>query len=121
MPGSQPQPQSAADKEAWAIFEQICATCDDRPFSGRDAATLMAQIAEWKANNPGLLALQQAAPEVRLAFLANSLGWLRAESKGQFNFRVCDTVADAARLALESAPKPLPHDLVERLFSEYRQ
>lgn len=121
MPGSQPQPQSDADKQAWSIFEQICATSEDRPFAGRDAATLMAQVADWKARNPGLIALQKAAPDVRLAFLEHSLEWLRAESKGHFNFRRCDTVADATRLALRSAPSPLPHDLILHLLSDFRQ
>jgi hypothetical protein len=86
MPGPQPQFRSDADRQAWTIYEQICATSEGRPFAGRDAATLLKQIANWNSANPGLKALEKAAPDVRLAFLENSLGWLRAEAKAQFTF-----------------------------------
>jgi len=121
MPGPQPQFRSEADRQAWAIFEQICATSAERPFAGMSAATLMSQIAEWKSRNPALKALEAAAAVVKLAFFENSLAWLRAESRAHLNFHVCGTVADAARMALHGAPSPLPQETILRVLSEYRQ
>jgi hypothetical protein len=119
MPGPQPQFRSDADRQAWTIYEQICATSEDRPFAGRDAATLLKQIANWKSENPGLKALEKAAPEVCLAFLENSLDWLRAEAKAWFNFRACQSLSDAALIALRGAPSPLPPQTIVHLLSEY--
>jgi hypothetical protein len=110
-----------AEKQALAIYETICATSADRPFAFQTAEQMHREVAAWQASNPGLHQLRQAAPEVLNAFLSHSVEWLRAEGREHSNFRATSTLADAVRLALESAPKPLPAEIVRKLFTELRE
>jgi hypothetical protein len=110
-----------AEKQAFALYEEICATGKDRPYSAGSLGEMMRKLEEWRASNPALTALSRASAEVRLAFLSGSFGWLRAEAKEFSRFQVCQAVTDAIRLVLTTLPKPLPAELVKRLLSEYRQ
>lgn len=110
-----------AEKQAFALYEDICASGKDRPYSANSLAEMMRKIAEWRASNSALTALSRASPEVQLAFLSGSFEWLRAEAKEFSRFRVCQAVTDAIQLVLTTLPKPLPTELVQRLLSEYRQ
>ncbi|HKW27457.1 MAG TPA: DUF4132 domain-containing protein [Terriglobales bacterium] len=110
-----------AEKQAFALYEEICASGKDRPYSAGSVGEMMRKLEEWRASNPALTALSRATAEVRLAFLSGSFGWLRAEAKEFSRFQVCQAVTDAIRLVLTTLPKPLPAELVKRLLSEYRQ
>jgi Domain of unknown function (DUF4132) len=110
-----------AEKQALALYEAICATGKDRPYSANSLAEMMRKIAEWRASNSALNALSRASAEVQLAFLKNSFEWLQAEAKEFSRFQVCQAVTDAIQLVLTRLPKPLPTELVQRLLSEYRQ
>ncbi|HKW68538.1 MAG TPA: DUF4132 domain-containing protein [Terriglobales bacterium] len=110
-----------AEKQAFSLYEDICATGKDRPYSANSLTEMMRKIAEWRANNSALTALSRASAEVQLAFLSGSFGWLRAEAKEFSRFQVCQAVTDAIQLVLTTLPKPLPTELVQRLLSEYRQ
>jgi hypothetical protein len=112
---------SDADKQAQAIYEQICATSDDRPFAFQSVLQMFREVADWKAANPALRALEKASPEVHLAFLHHSCEWLKAEAKEQRNFRVKSTLIDAIRLSLTFAPKPFPQEMVASILSDLRQ
>ena len=108
-------------KKALAIYEELCASSQDRPYSGNSLQDMMRKMAEWRQNNRPLVALGQSAPEVRLAFLSQCWEWLRAEAREHANFRICGAMTDAIMLALQGVPRPLPADLVKQLLSEYRQ
>ena len=108
-------------KQAEAIYEAICTTSADRPFSFHSAAQMHQEIAVWQANNPGLTSLRQAPPDVQTAFLGQSVEWLRGESREHSNFRVVSTLVDAIVHALTAAPKPLPPELVLKLLTELRE
>jgi hypothetical protein len=110
-----------AQKQAEIIYEAICTTSADRPFSFHSAAQMHREIAAWQANNPGLTSLRQAPPGVQTAFLSQSVEWLRAESREHSNFRVVSTLVDAISHALTAAPKPLPPELVLKLLTELRE
>jgi uncharacterized protein DUF4132 len=110
-----------AEKQALALYEDICATGKDRPYSANSLAEMMRKIAEWRASNSALNTLGRASAEVQLAFLKNSFEWLQAEAKEFSRFQVCQAVTDAIQLVLTTLPKPLPTELVQRLLSEYRQ
>jgi hypothetical protein len=110
-------PMSDAEKQAWAIYEQICATSSDRPSSGDVLSQLLRDIANWQAKNPGLRAIQQAAPEVLLAFLKNSLEWLQTKSQDHRHYRTIQTLADATRFTLNAALQPLPSEIVLHLLT----
>lgn len=110
-----------AQKHAEAIYEAICTTSADRPFSFQTAAQMHREIAAWQANNPGLTSLRQAPPGVQIAFLSQSVEWLKAESREHSNFRVVSTLVDATLHALTAAPKPLPAELVLKLLTELRE
>lgn len=112
---------TGADKQAEAIYEQICTTSDDRPSAFQTVEQSFREIGNWKAANPALRALQKASPEVHLAFLNRSCEWLKAESKGDGDFRVKSTLFDAISLCLTLAPKPLPTEMVARIISDLRQ
>jgi hypothetical protein len=109
------------EKKALAIYDVICASGQDRPSSGRSLDELMKALAEWRAKSPGLAALRKAPPEVQLAFLAQSLQWLRAEARLDRNLHVCSAIGEAVQVALDEAPRPLPEDLICRLLGQYRQ
>jgi hypothetical protein len=110
-----------AKKQAAIIYEAICTTSADRPFSFHTVAQMHREIAAWQANNPGLTSLRGAPPEVQIAFLSQSVEWLRAESRDYSNFRVTSTLIDAILHALAAAPKPLPTELVLKLLTELRE
>jgi Domain of unknown function (DUF4132) len=110
-----------AKKRAATIYEAICTTSADRPFAFQSVAEMHRDIAAWQANNPGLTSLRQAPPDVQIAFLSQSVEWLRAESRDYSNFRVTSTLIDAILHALAAAPKPLPMELVLKLLTELRE
>ena len=112
---------SDADKQAQAIYEQICTTSDDRPFAFQSVDQMFRDTADWKANNPALRALEKAVPEVHLAFLNHSCEWLKAEAKQRGNFRVTSTLMDAINFSLTFAPKPFPPEMVARILSDLRE
>ena len=109
------------EKQALAIYEEICAGSQDRPYSGCSLQELMRNLAQWRENNRGLVRLRDSSPEVQMAFLNHSLEWLQAEARDFKNFRACQTVNDAIQMALTAVPKPLPADMVKRILSAYRQ
>src|SRR5713101_4238442 len=110
-----------AQKQALAIYEMICATSGDRPLSFHTLEQLWRETSAWKARNPALTALHTSGPEVQLAFLDQSLEWLRAESRADRDIRVCQTLPEAIQIALELASKPLPPELTLKLLSEFRR
>ena len=63
-------------------------------------------------------AIRVASPEVLLAFLRNYKEW-RGTSNGGDDFKLDATMGDALRIAIETAPKPLPGDLVLQLLRNY--
>jgi len=109
-----------AEKQALTIYEQICATSADRPFSGHTLDQMLRDIAKWKAANPALRAIEQASPEVHLAFLDQSFEWFKAETKER-GFRTMATLYDATLFALQAAPKPLPTQIVAGLIPKLRE
>ena len=110
-----------ATQQAQAIYEMICATSADRPFSGRSAEQLHRDIAAWQASNAALINLRQSSPEIQTAFLSQSVDWLRAESREHPSFRVVATLVDAILYTLKAAPKPLPTELIHKLLTELRE
>ena len=110
-----------AEKQAFALYEEICASGKERPYSANSLAEMMRKLAEWRVNNSAFTALSRASTEVQLAFLNGSFEWLRAEAKEFSRFQVCQAVTEAIQLVLTTLPKPLPTELVQRLLSEYRQ
>src|SRR5579864_3505743 len=110
-----------AEKQAFALYEEVCATGKDRPYSANSVAEMMRKLEEWRENNSALTALSRASAEVQLAFLNGSFEWLRAEVKEFSRFQVCQAVTDAIRLVLTTLPKPLPTELARRLLTQYRQ
>lgn len=110
-----------AQNQALLLYESICATSGDRPFSFRNVEDLRRGIAAWRANSPALRQQKQASPEVQSAFLHQSVEWLKAESRGHRNFRVTATLVDAILYALQAARKPLPSETVLRILTELRE
>ncbi|MGE5207101.1 MAG: DUF4132 domain-containing protein [Chlamydiota bacterium] len=110
-----------AEKQAFALYEDICASGKERPYSANSLAEMMRKLAEWRANNSALTNLSRASVEVQLVFLSHCFEWLRAEAKDHSRFRICQAVTDAVQLVLTTVPKPLPGELVQGLLSEYRQ
>ena len=109
------------EKDAFAIYEQMCASSEDRPYSGNSIEELTRKLTAWSADNPALAQLRRAPAETRIAFLKQSLEFLSAESKDHRNFRTISTINDGIRLALRMAVEPLPTPLVHQILSEYRQ
>ena len=110
-----------AEKRAFAIYEMIVSTSEDRPFVFSSVEQLLSETAAWKANNPALSDLSRADPQVLLAFLSKSFEWLRAEARTARNIRIIQTLSDAIQQALTAAPQPLPAELVCRLLEDYRR
>jgi Domain of unknown function (DUF4132) len=111
----------APDKHALSIYETICATSADRPFSFHTVEQMHRELAAWQANNRALTDLRQASQDVQTAFLSQSVEWLKAESRDHSNFRVTSTLVDAILYALNAAPRPLPTNLTLKLLSELRE
>lgn len=97
------------EKDAFAIYEQMCATSQDRPFSFNSIEEMNRKLSGWTAENPALNQLRRAPSEVRLAFLQQSIGFLSAEGKVRRNFRVVSTIFDGVQIALRMCVEPLPH------------
>src|ERR1700751_867421 len=107
--------------QALVIYETICASSADRPFAFHNADQMQREIGAWRAGNAGLIRLQQASPEVQIAFLNQTVKWLTWESREHSNFRVTSTLVEAIQHAIQAAPKPLPIELVLRLLTELRK
>lgn len=110
-----------AEKKAFAIYELILTSSGDRPFSGHTLEQMVRDIADWKAQNPALKAIEKASAEVQLEFLKHSFEWLKAQSKERGIFRIVSTLIDVASLALSVLPKPLPAEIAETLLSDVRK
>ena len=110
-----------AEKQAFAIYEEMCVTSHDRPFGANSIQELHHNLATWSANNPGLAKLRRSSEDVRLAFLKQSLEFLRAEAKDFGNFRVISTINEGIQIVLFGAVEPLPAEIVHQLLNEYRQ
>ena len=108
-----------AGKQALAIYELIVATSAQRPMAFQTVEQFNRETAAWKLNNPAFQELGRAEPDVLLAFLGESFGWLRAEAHLAKNYRACMALTEAIQIALARARKPLLGDLVSRLLSEH--
>jgi hypothetical protein len=107
------------EKQALAIYEMIVATGNTRPMAFQTAEQMRRETEAWKKNNPALVELGRAEPPVLHAFLAQSFAWLRAEAHLAKNYNACNTLSEGIQIALSRAPKPLPTELLLRLFGEY--
>ena len=117
-PGSERTPMTEADQQAYSIYELISNTSADRPFAFQSIEQAQSETAAWQAANPGLRAMRNASPQVLLAFLRNYKEWRGANDRGN-DFILGATMSDALRIAVETAPKPLPGDLVLQLLRNY--
>src|SRR5215467_2940979 len=106
-----------AEKQAFAIYEEMCAGSRDRPSSGNSIEELTRKLIAWTENSPAVTELRRAPAEVRLAFLQQSFGFLRAEAKDQGNFNLLATISDGIQIALRMATEPLPTPIVHQLLS----
>jgi hypothetical protein len=116
-----PGNRTDAEKQAWALYEMICASSADRPFAFHSIEQMHREIGDWKANNPALAELERASPAVLLAFLDHSFTWIKAESKEHSNFRVTSTLLEATAFALNAAPHPLPTEIITHLLADLQQ
>jgi hypothetical protein len=107
-----------ADQQAYSIYELISKTSADRPFAFRSIEQAQSETTAWQAANPGLQAMRDASPEVLLAFLWNYKEWRGTSDRGD-DFKLGATMGDALRIAIETAPKPLPGELVLQLLRNY--
>src|ERR1700739_893065 len=95
-----------AEKRALAIYEMMVATSKDRPIAFHSIDQMRRETAAWKASNPAFGELASAEPEVLLAFLSQSLDWLRAEAHLAKSYATCGTLAEGIHLVFSRAPKP---------------
>lgn len=109
------------ETQALAIYDLMCSTSGDRPFSGNSVDELNRKISTWQAANPALTILLESEPAVHLAFLKQSYEWLRANGDVRGNFRLCQTLTDAICFSLGAYSQPLPSDILLHLISQYRQ
>jgi hypothetical protein len=109
------------DTQALAIYDLMCETSGDRPFSGNSVEELYRNIATWQAANPALTVLRGSEPAVLLAFLRQSYEWLKANGDVRGNFRLCQTLTDGIDHSLSACKQPLPADLVLHIVSQYRR
>ena len=110
-----------AEKQAFTIYEEMCVTSRDRPFAANFLEAATRDRTAWSANDPSLSKLRRAPAEVRLAFLKQSLEFLRAEAKDLECFSVATTIVEGIRIVFFGAVEPLPSDIVHKLLSEFRQ
>lgn len=108
-----------AEKQALAIYETLVATSKDRPLGFRSVDEMRRATMEWQQNNPALVELRRAEPPVLHAFLEQCVDWLRAEANLAKNYGVCTTLKEGIEVALSAAPKPLPPELISKLFRDY--
>jgi hypothetical protein len=109
------------EKQALAIYEEICATSAGRPFAFQSVAQMNREISAWQENNSALIRLRRASSDVQTAFLNQSVEWMKAELREQANFRVASTLFDATVYVLSAATKPLPNKMVLKLLTELRE
>ncbi len=109
------------DTQALAIYDLMCLTSGDRPFSGNSVEELSRKIRDWQITNPALLILRESEPAVHVAFLERSYEWLKTNGQVRGSFRLCATLTDAIALSLQAYPQPLPGDLVLHLITQYRK
>jgi hypothetical protein len=109
------------DTQALTIYDLMCSTCGDRPFSGNTVDELNRKVSTWQLANPALTMLRESEPAVHLAFLKQSYEWLKANGDVRGNFRLCHTLADAIDFSLRAYLQTLPSDIVLHLISQYRQ
>jgi len=109
-----------AEKKAFEIYDLILTTSSDRPFSGQTVEQMRRDIANWKAQSPGLKALEQAPDEVLVAFLNHSFEWLKERTRERHRIGIASTLMDATEFALNTLPKPLPTETAARLISKLR-
>jgi len=107
------------DTQALAIYDLMCSTSGDRPYSGNSVEELTRKISEWQIGNPALTILREAEPAVQLAFLKRSYEWLKMNGDMRGDFRLCSTITDAIGLALQAQSQHLPSDLLLQLISQY--
>ena len=107
-----------ADQQAYSIYALMSSASTDRPFAFQSIEQAQSETAAWQAANPGLQAIRNASPEVLLAFLRNYKEWRGATDRGN-DFKLGAIMSDALRIAVETAPKPLPGDLVLQLLRNY--
>lgn len=108
------------EKRALAIYEMICVDSGDCPIDGSGESPLLSDSPGWEADHPALVLLRDAGADVQLAFLEHSCKWLRAEARAE-HYRVCLTMSEAIKVAIDAAPKPLPAELMLGLLTELRQ
>jgi hypothetical protein len=108
-----------AAQQASAIYQLIRATSFDRPVTGFDSvADLLRATRHWQEHNESLKQIRNAGPDVHLALLAHSTEWLRDENRVTRNYRVIHTLQDAIQISLQTAPKPLPSAVLERILDD---
>lgn len=107
------------DTQALAIYDLMCSTSGDRPYSGNSVEELTRTIREWQIANPALTILREAEPAVQLAFLKRCYEWLKMNGDMRGNFRLCSTITDAIGLSLQAQSQHLPADLILQLITQY--
>ena len=109
------------DRQALAIYDLMCATSGDRPFSGNSVEELNRKIQMWQEASPALTILRESEPPVHLAFLKRGFEWLKANGDVRGNFRLCHTLVDGIVHSLRAYVEPLPSDVLLHLISQYRR
>ena len=112
---------TSPEKEALAIYDTIRASSGDRPFAFHSVEEMRQETLAWQMSNPALIRLRKASPEVLIAFLDQSIDWVKAESRDHANFRITSTVVEATLYCLKEAPKPLPPGVVLKLLTQLRE
>jgi len=107
--------------QALAVYDLMCSSSRDRPFSGDSLGELNQKINTWQRANPALTLLRESEPAVHLAFLEQSFEWLKANGDLRGNFRLCHTLSDGIISCLGAYAPPLPSELLLHLLSQYRQ
>lgn len=109
------------DTQALAIYDLMCATSADRPFSGNSIDELNRKIQMWQEASPALTILRESEPPVHLAFLKQCFEWLKANGDVRGNFGLCHTLVDGIVHSLRAYAQPLPSDVFLHLISQYRR
>lgn len=107
-----------AEQQAFSIYELIGTTSANRPIAFRSTEQAQRETVAWQATNPGLQAMRKAPPEVLLAFLRNYKEWRTATDRRD-DHKMSFSMGEAVHIAMVTAPKPLPPDLVLQLLRSY--
>jgi hypothetical protein len=107
--------------QALAIYDLMCSTSDDRPFSANSVDELNRKITTWQLANPALTILRESEQAVHLAFLRQSYEWLKDNGDIRGNFRLRHTLTDGIAFSLQVYLQPLPSDLLLHIIGQYRQ